>query len=106
MSLLMSLNSRYSAFVMTPQFASAELNLLLQLELAEGSYQSPEDALLAGLRILRENRDFQAQLADRLASLRDGRAIVVEGDAALGEFLDAIDAEVDNETRAASGPGA
>ena len=102
----MYLNSSYLAFLMTPQFASAELNRLLQLELAEGSYQSPEDALLAGLRILRENRDFQTQLADRLASLRDGRANVLEGDDALGEFLDAIDAEVDNELRAASGPGA
>ena len=87
---------------MMPQFASAELNRLLQLELAEGSYQSPEDALLAGLRVLRESRDFQTELAERLASFLDERAIVLEGDKALGEFLDAIDAEVDAEIRAAS----
>jgi hypothetical protein len=37
---------------MMPQFASAELNRLLQLELAEGGYPSAEDALLAGLRIV------------------------------------------------------
>jgi hypothetical protein len=35
---------------MTLQFASAELNTLLQLELAEGSYRSSEEALLAGLK--------------------------------------------------------
>ncbi|MEX0611391.1 MAG: hypothetical protein WD738_03730 [Pirellulales bacterium] len=84
---------------MTPQFASAELNRLLELELAEGSYHSPEDALLAGLRILRESRAFQTQLAERLASFSDGRAIVLEGDEALGDFLDAIDTEVDAERR-------
>lgn len=89
---------------MTPQFASVELNRLLELELAEGRYRSPEDALLAGLRVLRESRDFRTQMADRLASLRDGRAIVLEGDEALGEFLDTIDAEVDTEMRAASSP--
>jgi hypothetical protein len=86
---------------MTPQFASTELNRLLQLELAEGGYLSAEDALLAGLRILRESRDFQIQLADRLSAHRDGRGSVMEGDEALGEFLDAIDAEVDAEMRVA-----
>ena len=85
---------------MLPQFASAELNHLLELELAAGSYRSPEDALLAGLRVLRESREFQGQMSDRLASLRDGRAIELEGDEALGEFLDAIDAEVDTELQA------
>src|SRR5712671_7593069 len=81
--------------IMTLQFASAELNQLLQLELAEGSYRSSEEALLAGLKALRDSRDFRSQMADRLASLQDGRGIVVEGDEALGEFLDAIDAKVD-----------
>ena len=87
---------------MTPQFTSAELNRLLQLELAEGGYPSAEEALLAGLRVLRETRGFQTQLADRLASLHDGRAIDLAGDEALGEFLDAID----DEMRAAPDPGA
>lgn len=82
---------------MQPQFSSAELNHLLELELAAGAYQSPEDALLAGLRVLRESREFQGQMSDRLNSLRDGRAIVLDGDEALGEFLNAIDAEVDAE---------
>jgi hypothetical protein len=91
---------------MTPQFTSAELNRLLQLELAVGIYQSPEEALLAGLRILRESRGFQIELADRIASLHDERAIVLNGDAALGEFLDAIDADVDSEMRTASSPDA
>jgi hypothetical protein len=81
---------------MTPQFSSAELNRLLRLEFAEGAYQSLEDTLLAGLKALRESRDFHNQMSDRLASLHDGRAIVLEGDDALGEFLDSIDAEVDN----------
>ena len=80
---------------MSPQFVSAELNQLLQLELAEGMYQTPEEAILAGLRALRESRDLQLQMADRLASLQDGRAIVLEGDYELADFLDAIDAEVD-----------
>jgi hypothetical protein len=87
---------------MTPQFASTELNRLLQLELAEGSYQSPEDALLAGMKLLRESRGLRSNLAERLASFRDGRAIVLEGDDALGAFLDEIDAEVDRETGATS----
>jgi hypothetical protein len=89
---------------MTPQFASAELNRLLQLELAEGIYQSSEEVLLAGLRVLRESRDFQTQLADRLTSLCDGRAIVLESDEALGEFIDAIDSEVDAERHGKSHP--
>jgi hypothetical protein len=82
---------------MVPHFASAELNQLLQLELAEGAYGSAEDAILAGLRILREGREFRVQMNDRLASLRDGRAVELDSDESLGEFLDAIDAEVDAE---------
>ena len=85
---------------MTPQFSSAELNHLLQLELAEGIYRSSEDALLAGLKALRDSRDFHSQMADRISSLQDGRAIVLEGDKALGEFLDSIDAEVDADLQA------
>lgn len=82
---------------MAPQFGSPELNSLLQLELVEGGYQSAEDALLAGLRVLRENRQMRAEFANRIASLSDGRAVVIDGDEALGEFFDAIDAEVDSE---------
>ena len=85
---------------MTPQFASEELNQLLQLELAEGTYRSGEEALLAGLKVLAQTCDFRSQLADRIASLQDGRASVLDGDEALGEFLDAIDAEVDAELQA------
>jgi hypothetical protein len=80
-----------------PQFDSPELNQLLQLELAEGKYHSAEEALLAGLRILRENRDMRAELSKRLRSFDDGTATVLEGDDTLGEFLDGIDAEVDAE---------
>lgn len=82
---------------MVPQFTSTELNQLLQLELAEGAYGNAEDALLAGLRVLREGREFRVQLNDRLASLRDGRAIELDSDESLGGFLDAIDADVDAE---------
>ena len=91
---------------MTPQFTSPELNRLLQQELAEGVYRSSEDALLAGLRILRENRAFRRTLADRLASLNDGRAIELKDDTELGQFFDEIDAEVDDELRAARGSNA
>jgi hypothetical protein len=94
------------AFMMTPQFVSAELNQLLQLELAEGTYRTSEEALLAGLKALRESRGVQRQLAERLASFADGRAIVLEGDEAIGEFLDSIDAEVDAELQARSRPSA
>jgi hypothetical protein len=80
---------------MSSQFLSTELNQLLQLELAEGSYRSSEEALLAGLKALRESRDAGRQIADRLASFQDGRAIVLDDDQALGEFFDSIDAEVD-----------
>jgi hypothetical protein len=82
---------------MTPQFSSAELNQLLRLELVEGSYQSPEEALLAGPKFLRQSRERESQFADRLASLNDGRAVVLEGDEQLAQFLDSIDAEVDAE---------
>lgn len=85
---------------MLPQFDSSELNQLLQLELTEGTYQSPEDVLLAGMRSLRERRMFQSQLSRRLASIRQGRGIVLKGDEALGNFLDEIDAEVDAERQA------
>jgi hypothetical protein len=87
---------------MTPQFNSPELNHLLQMELNEGAYKSPEDALLAGLQVLRENRVARHNMVDRLASLKDGRAIVLDGDEALGKFLDEIDAEVDAEVSARS----
>ncbi|HEX5471484.1 MAG TPA: hypothetical protein VFW73_06340 [Lacipirellulaceae bacterium] len=87
---------------MSPQFASAELNHLLQLELAEGPYRSSEDALLAGLKTLREMREFQHQLDGRLSSIQDVGAIVLDGDEALGEFLDQIDAEVDAELNSQS----
>lgn len=80
---------------MTSQFVSTELNHLLQLELTEGTYRSSEETLLAGLKALRESRDVGRQIAERLASFENGRAIVLDGDEALGEFLDAIDAEVD-----------
>lgn len=89
---------------MLPQFSSTELNQLLQLELAEGRYGNPEDALVAGLRVLRESRESRLQLADRIASLQDGRAIELESDAALAEFLDAVDAEVDVELRIVQSP--
>ena len=82
---------------MSPQFSLPELNQLLQLELAEGGHRSPEDALLAGLKTLRQSRERDSQFADRLASLSDGRAIVLDGDGQLADFLDAIDAEVDAE---------
>jgi hypothetical protein len=82
---------------MTPQFSSAELNHLLQLELAEGLYQSPEAALIAGLKVLRESRAFRRQIADRIKSLDEGRVIELLGDEQLGDFLDAIDREVDAE---------
>lgn len=87
---------------MTPEFSSTELNNLLQLEMSDGIYASPEDALTAGLRVLRERGEFELSMADRLNSFRDRRAAVLEGDAALGEFLDAIDDEVDAELRSAS----
>jgi hypothetical protein len=101
---LMRLTVAKKSHIMTPQFASAELNRLLQLEMAEGVYQSSEEVLLAGLKVLRESRDFRTQMADRLTSLGDGRAIVLESDEALGEFLDAIDSEVDAERREKSRP--
>ena len=45
---------------MTPEFASAELNHLLQLELAEGTYRSVR-SVLAGLKALRKSREFRSQ---------------------------------------------
>lgn len=89
---------------MTPQFSSPDLNNLLQQELSTGGYESVEDALIAGLRILRENRERQAEFESRLSSLRDGNVITVESDQQLGAFLDEIDAEVDRELNASIQP--
>jgi hypothetical protein len=69
---------------MIPQFSSTELNHLLNLELAEGVYRQPEDALLAGLKLLRESREL--------------------GDEQVGDFLDEIDREVDAELASGSEP--
>jgi hypothetical protein len=93
---------RLGEIAMMPQFNSAELNHLLQIELTEGAYKSPEDALLAGLRVLRQNRDIRRNMAERLVSLSDGQAIILDDDEALGQFLDKIDAEVDAEASARS----
>jgi hypothetical protein len=82
---------------LVPQFSSDELNSLLQRELAQGEYQSPEEVLLAGLKLLRERREFQARLAERIGSVDNGQSIDLDGDNALAEFFDAIDAEVDAE---------
>ena len=82
---------------MQPQFASAELNHLLQLELANGPYRDPEDALLAGLKVLRDGREFREQLENRREAIDEGRGIELVDDQALGEFLDAIDAAVDQQ---------
>lgn len=84
---------------MTPQFISPILNSLLQRELDEGGYATVEDALVAGLQVLRECRQRNAEFADRLASLQDGRAIELNGDEELGALLDSIDAEVDAELK-------
>lgn len=84
---------------MTPQFTSSELNSLLELEFAEGRYNSAEEAIFAGQRVLREHRETFAQVSARLRSLEDGRAIVLEGDQAMAEYLAAIDTEVDAEIR-------
>jgi hypothetical protein len=89
---------------MSPQFSSNELNQLLRMELAEGGHQSAEDALLAGLKVLRDSRERQLQLEDRLASLQDGRAIELGSDDELGTFFDAIDAEVDAELQNVARP--
>ena len=88
---------------MLPNFTSAELNQLLQLELAEGLYHSPEDALLEGLKTLRERRAFQSQMTQRLASFDQGLATIANGDEALAQFLDEIDAEVDSELQLQAG---
>jgi hypothetical protein len=85
---------------------STAVEAIPQVELAEGSYRSSEEALLAGLKALRESRDARRQLTERLASFQSGRAIVLDGDEALGEFLDTIDAEVDAELQAQSRPNA
>jgi hypothetical protein len=44
--------------------------------------------------------NFRSQVADRLRAFQDGRAIVLDGDEQLAQFLDAIDAEVDAELQA------
>lgn len=94
---------------MIQHFGSSELNELVQEQFATGTFATEEDVLLAALRSYRDlatrRRAIRSELDRRSESVRQGEGTVLDGDAALGEFLDAIDREVDSE-RATQGGAA
>jgi len=62
-------------------------------EVAEGHYESEVQLMCEAIRLLRLRRAIQAGLA------HSENDIVLEDDAALAEFFDALDAEVDQDLR-------
>jgi Arc/MetJ-type ribon-helix-helix transcriptional regulator len=73
-----------------------ELQQIVSQELATGNYASEDELLLEAVRLLRQReedlRNFEAKLEGRLAQLDRGEAIELEGEAALREFFDDIQA--------------
>lgn len=76
----------------------ADLEQFVQDAVASGRYQSPEEVIADGLRLLRDrNLEWQrlrAEVQERIASLERGEGIVVEGEDGLRAFFDEIEAEV------------
>ncbi len=83
---------------------SSEIQSLIQEELASGRYQSEDEVILDALRVLRASQQRRLQwkrdVEARIDSLERGEGIELEGEEALGEFFDEIEAEVNAEIAA------
>jgi Arc/MetJ-type ribon-helix-helix transcriptional regulator len=73
-----------------------ELQQIVSQGLATGNYASEDELLLEAVRLLRQReqdlRNFKAKLEGRLSQLDQGEVIELEGEAALREFFDDIQA--------------
>ena len=74
----------------------AELEQIVQQELAAGNYRSEDELLLEAVRLLHQReqdlRDFKAQLQGRLERLDRGEGIEIEDEEALRMFFDDVQA--------------
>ena len=75
----------------------AELQQLVQHELATGNYTSEDEVLLNAMRALRERqealRQWKAEIQSRIDSLDRGEGIELEDEQALRAFAEEIKAE-------------
>jgi len=81
-----------------------EIQQFVRQELASGHYQSEEELVVEAVRLLRDSnlrlQELREGLKTRLHDLDGGNAIELEGDEALGSFLDEIENEVKAEIAA------
>jgi antitoxin ParD1/3/4 len=75
----------------------AELQRLIQDELATGGYADEDEVLLQAMRALQDRketlRQWKAEIQDRLDSLERGEGIELEDEQALRAFVEEIKAE-------------
>jgi Arc/MetJ-type ribon-helix-helix transcriptional regulator len=76
---------------------SAELQQLVQHELATGNYASEEEVLMDAMTALRQRKEaiqeWRAEIQDRIASLDRGEGIDLPDEQALRAFAEEIKAE-------------
>jgi len=77
-----------------PQTIPAEFQQFVEQELASGRYQSVEEVIVDGLRLLRERKlyELRKDIDAGLAQLDRGEGIELESERALGDFFDDIKA--------------
>ena len=75
----------------------AELQRMVQGELASGNYSSEDEMLLEAVRLLHQReedlRNFKARLQGRLDQLDRGECVEIEDEAALRAFFDDVQAQ-------------
>jgi putative addiction module CopG family antidote len=79
-------------------FIPPEFSQLIQNEIALGHFQSEEEAVGEGLRLLQRRQESLAEirmdLQQQVESLERGEGILIEGDEALVTFFDSIENEI------------
>jgi putative addiction module CopG family antidote len=82
-----------------------DLRQFVDEQLAAGRYDSETDLLTEAVRRLRDQREhfrqLKSQITEEISRIERGEGVVLNSTEELGEFLDAIDAEVDAEIVAA-----
>ncbi len=80
---------------MNPDTIPPELRQFVEQELATGRYQSAEEVIADGLRLLRGRKlhELRKDLDAGLQQLERGEGIELEDERSLREFFDAVKAE-------------
>lgn len=77
-----------------PTMLPPDLEQFLQAEVASGKYSSPDEALVAGVRLLRDRErqrdELRRELDVGLAALERGDVVTIEGEGELNAFFDDI----------------